>query len=156
TRRSSDLAAYGTVRRRRNFGLRVRAVGEKHARDVAAALLAAIERAAVNECPAQVFASDRTTQLRQRQEERVVRRIEQSPFGELRSHRRDERVAEREDSHDLELRLLAKTAEEPDPPQQEAQDRATRAVDARRERFDHRSEERRVGKECRSRWYGRS
>src|SRR5207245_9968831 len=59
------------------------------------------------------------------------------PCGGLRSDRRDERVAECEDTHDLEFRLLAQTAEEPDPPQKEAQDRATRAVDARRERFDH-------------------
>src|SRR5438046_7920885 len=66
-------ATYGTVRRGGDFGLRVGAVGEKDGRYVAAALLAPIDGAAVNNGPAEVFASDRTTPLRQRQKERVVR-----------------------------------------------------------------------------------
>src|SRR5439155_2467035 len=51
-------AAYRTVRRRRNFGLGVRAVGEKDARYVAATLLPAVHRAALLNLRAQVLTRD--------------------------------------------------------------------------------------------------
>src|SRR5438552_5883118 len=57
-------ATYRTIRRGRNFGLRVRAVGEKDARYVSAALLAPIELPTLADLRAQVFTTDGVTQVR--------------------------------------------------------------------------------------------
>jgi len=72
--------------------------------------------------------------------ERTHRRARrESPFGELRSTGATSMWPSAKTRHDLELRLAREDPEQPNPPRRKRRIGATRAVDARRERFDHRS-----------------
>ena len=102
------------------------------------ALLAPIDLAALDHGHAQVLAGDRAAQLRQCQEECVIGGVEQSAIRELGADRRDERVAQCKDTHDLELRLLAQPGEQSHASEEKAEEHASRPVKARREGLDHR------------------
>ena len=105
---------------------------------MATSLLAAIDPATLEHLLAQICAGDRLAQLRQRQEERVLSGLEETAIDELRGHTRDEPVPEREDAHDLELRLLTQPAQLPDAAQEKAQHDSARSVNALCQCLDHR------------------
>src|SRR5439155_19434137 len=120
----------------RERGLGVRPVGEQHPRDVTARLLAAVLRPAPRDGFPQALARESASRLWQVEEEHVAALLEQASRRQLSADRLDERVAKREDTHELELRLLAQPAERARAAQQEPRDRAPRPVHPRHECLD--------------------
>src|SRR5207247_4159265 len=118
-------------------------------RDVAPSLLAPIDLATFEHFLAQIDAGDRLAQLGQRQEERVLCGLEETASYELRGHTRDEPVPEREDPHDLELRLLTQPAQLPDAAQEKTQHDSARSVNALCQCLDHRLSLARAARELR-------